>query len=115
LCRGACCTGGDTHAYLDERTLARVRRDRPDLGVQAILRLYHASIAAVTFEGSCVFHGAAGCTLPRMLRSDLCNSFYCKGLQSVVQAGSAASAVSITASDGAVAGRSAILHRSVRG
>ena len=36
---------------------------------------------------SCVYHGADGCALPRALRSDTCNRYFCEGLQRVRDAG----------------------------
>ena len=35
-CQGFCCKGGGDHAYIDERTMYRVRRDNPDLDAAAI-------------------------------------------------------------------------------
>ena len=60
LCRGWCCKGGGDHAYLDERTMARVRRARMELDARAVLRLYVDRVPAVGYEGSCVFHSAKG-------------------------------------------------------
>ena len=80
LCKGWCCKGGEEHAYLDERTMARVRRARPELDARAVLRLYTDRVPPVGYGDSCVFHGPAGCTLGRELRSDVCNSYFCSGL-----------------------------------
>ena len=44
-CRGHCCMGGGEHAYIDERTMARVRRDNPDHDASAIIRLYLKRLA----------------------------------------------------------------------
>src|SRR3954470_12384903 len=70
LCRGWCCKGGGDHGYLDEPTLARVRADRPGLSAWAIVRLYLMHVPETGYAGSCLFHGARGCTLERALRSD---------------------------------------------
>ena len=80
-CRGQCCSHGGEHAYLDEDTIRRVARARPELGAHSIAALYRARLARESFAGSCVFHGAQGCRLPRELRSDLCNEFYCNALK----------------------------------
>jgi len=85
LCRGWCCRNGGEHAYLDGRALARVRRERPELDARAILRLYTDAVAEPAYAGSCMFHGASGCTLDRSLRSDLCNSYYCSGLEAFMK------------------------------
>jgi len=41
-CQGFCCKGGGDHAYIDERTMYRVRRDNPDLDAAAIIGLFLA-------------------------------------------------------------------------
>jgi hypothetical protein len=80
LCEGWCCRHGGDDAYLDGQTMARVRREMPDLDAGAVVRLYASRVPAVAYEGSCIFHGAKGCTLERSLRADICNTYYCKGL-----------------------------------
>jgi hypothetical protein len=84
-CRGHCCLGGGDHAWLDERTMARVRRDRPQLDARGIIAAYLGQIAERSYAGSCLFHGAAGCTLEAGLRADLCLSYYCNGLQAFLR------------------------------
>jgi hypothetical protein len=81
LCKGWCCRNGEDHAFLDEKTLARVRCARPALDVRATLRLYVERVPEVGYKNSCIFHGKQGCTLDRPLRSDVCNSYFCGGLQ----------------------------------
>ncbi len=97
-CRGHCCKGGGDHAYLDERTMARVRRDHPEDDARAIIRLYLDRVAPRSFAGSCLFHGPDGCTLGRELRSELCNSYYCDGLQAFLKDADATESVKIVAS-----------------
>lgn len=80
-CRGHCCKGGGEHAYLDERTMARVRRDNPGLDARAIIRLYLDRVAPLSRRDSCLFHGPSGCTLGRALRAWLCDAYYCDGLR----------------------------------
>lgn len=79
-CQGHCCRGGGDHAYLDERTMARVRHDQPELDAAGVIALYIGSIAEQAYEGSCLFHGRHGCTLTQPLRAELCNTYYCNGL-----------------------------------
>lgn len=86
LCRGHCCRGGGTHAYIDERTMARVRTERAAMTAAAVIGLYMKSIARPGFRDSCLFHGSAGCTLPRDLRAELCNSYHCNGLKNFLKA-----------------------------
>jgi hypothetical protein len=101
-CRGWCCKGGGDHAYLDERTMARVRRAREELDARAVLRLYVDRVPTEGYDGSCVFHGAAGCTLDRSLRSDVCNSYFCTALGNYVKDGGAATSVMVIAGEGKV-------------
>src|SRR4029077_697393 len=53
----------------------------------AVLRLYVERVPEVGFEDSCIFHGKQGCTLDRSLRSDVCNSYFCSGLQGYMTGG----------------------------
>src|SRR5258707_1007284 len=46
-----------------------------------VLRLYVERVPEVGYQNSCIFHGKQGCTLDRSLRSDVCNSYFCGGLQ----------------------------------
>jgi hypothetical protein len=98
LCRGFCCKGGGDHAYLDERVMARVRQAQPDLDARAVLRLYVERVPQQGYAGSCVFHGEAGCTLDRALRSDVCNSHFCTGLGKFVKSAEAPKAAFVIAS-----------------
>jgi hypothetical protein len=96
-CQGFCCKGGGEHAYIDERTMARVRRDRPDLDARGVIRLYLDALAPQAYRGSCLFHGSGGCTLPRPLRAELCNSYYCNGLRDLLRGVDAPAAVEVVA------------------
>jgi hypothetical protein len=81
LCKGWRCTNGEDHAFLDQGTIARVRRARLPLDERVVLRLYIEKVPEVGYEGSCIFHGKHGCTLDRSLWSDVCNGYFCGGLQ----------------------------------
>lgn len=81
LCKGWCCRNGKDHAFLDETTMARVRRAKSAPDVLAVLRLYVERVPEAGYKDSCIFHGKRGCTLDRSLRSDVCNSYFCDGLQ----------------------------------
>ena len=111
-CQGHCCRGGGEPAYLDERTMARVRRDAPSLDAAGIIALYTQSIASPGYEGSCLFHGAQGCTLHKSLRAELCSQYYCTGLWDFMKLRPAPDKVEIVASRGGVTRRSAITSAS---
>ena len=89
LCKGWCCRNGDDDAFLDDRTLARVRVARPDLSEPAVLRLYLERVPPVAYHNSCIFHGKRGCTLDRSLRADVCNSYFCGDLGAYMKTGAA--------------------------
>jgi hypothetical protein len=66
----------------------------------AVLRLYVERVPPVSYEGSCIFHGKQGCTLDRSLRSDVCNSYFCGGLQSYLSSDEAPVPTVIFAGEG---------------
>jgi hypothetical protein len=111
LCKGWCCTNGENHAFLDQTTIARVRRARLPLNVRAVLRLYLERVPEVGYEGSCIFHGKHGCTLDRSLRSDVCNSYFCGGLQVYMTGGDTVTPTMIIAGVGDKMRTSPILMR----
>jgi hypothetical protein len=97
LCRGWCCRNGGDDAFLDDQTMARVRRDRPHLDASALLRLYVARVPVLAYQDSCIFHGKRGCTLDRSLRADICNSYFCRGLGAYVKSSETRAPVTVIA------------------
>ena len=79
-CRGFCCQGGGDHAYLDVETLRAYRAAHPEQDASAMTAAYLDRVGSRTYRGSCLYHQADGCALPREMRSDLCNRFFCKAL-----------------------------------
>jgi hypothetical protein len=108
-CRGHCCKGGGEHAYIDERTMARVRRDNPEHDASGIIRLYLARLAPVSYRDSCLFHGPDGCTLDGKLRAELCNAFYCNGLRDFMNRAPTPDRVQIVAARNGRERRSAVI------
>jgi hypothetical protein len=108
-CQGHCCTGGGDHAYIDARTMARVRRDNPDLDARAVIGMYVARLAPRGYKGSCLFHGPDGCTLGRDLRAELCNQYYCNGLQDFLKCPEVPDRVQIVAKRNGIERRSRVL------
>jgi hypothetical protein len=80
--------------------MARVRRTRLALDARAVLRPYVERVPELGYGGSCIFHGKQGCTLDRSLRSDVCNSYFCGGLQSYMTGGDATTPTMIIAGVG---------------
>jgi hypothetical protein len=89
-CRGECCTAGGTHAFLREDSLVRVRaylaRDDRDDSAETMQAEYARHLPLRHYRGSCVYHTPDGCTLPRALRSNLCNRYLCGGLTQLSRA-----------------------------
>lgn len=100
-CRGECCTAGGDHAFLRDDSIARVRREQPALDAAAMLARYADYLPARHYRGSCVYHASDGCTLPRELRSNLCNRYVCGGLTQLrsALAGSASPSAFVAATD----------------
>lgn len=101
LCRGWCCRNGGDDAFLDEQTLARVCGATSERDASAVIQLYVERVPAVSYEGSCIFHGKQGCTLDRSLRSDVCNAYFCGGLQTYLTGGDAVAPTVVIAGEGA--------------
>jgi len=110
-CQGHCCMGGGDHAYIDERTMYRVRRDNPDLDARAVIGRYLERIAPESYRGSCLFHGPTGCTLGRGLRAELCNQYYCNGLRDFLKLEPMPARVEIAAERNGQTRRSPVLTR----
>jgi hypothetical protein len=108
-CQGHCCKGGGDHAYLDDRTMARVRRDNPSLDARAIIQLFMSRVAPLSYRASCLFHGPKGCTLGRPLRAELCNAYHCDGLRDFLKRPAVQQRVQILAARGGRERRSRIL------
>jgi hypothetical protein len=100
LCRGWCCKNGKDDAFLDEQTLLRVRHAKPTLNARAIMRLFIDRVPADAYQGSCIFHGKQGCALDRSLRSDVCNTYFCGGLQNYLTGGDVATPAVVIAGEG---------------
>ncbi|MEL7469646.1 MAG: hypothetical protein AAFN27_14415 [Pseudomonadota bacterium] len=90
LCKGQCClNGGPNNAFLEVEDIQRFRIRNPGATREDIKAAYEALMPEETCVMSCVFHGIYGCTLPREMRSQLCNSFVCRG-QNLLAQGAAA-------------------------
>jgi len=80
LCGGGCCTRGGEHAYLGAATLRRFMDAHPQLSKEEVAAAYLDRVAPRTQSGSCINHTRKGCSLPREMRSDICNRFACESL-----------------------------------
>lgn len=79
-CEGKCCLRGGTRAYLDGDAIRRFTILRPDGDARFIINAYCLRLPPATYRGSCVFHSANGCGLPRTMRSATCLNTVCGGV-----------------------------------
>lgn len=83
-CRGACCANGGEHAFLRTRTLREVMAAHPAWGDEDVIAAYLAHLPLRAMQNGCVYQGARGCTLPREMRSAICNAYLCAGLKTAL-------------------------------
>ena len=76
-CRGRCCNRGGEHAFVDFTTIRRYTAQTGVRAAPAIVQAYLRYLPLRSYRDSCVYHTAAGCNLPRTMRGDVCNQFYC--------------------------------------
>ena len=81
MCKGGCCAAGSDHAYLSVSTVRRFMDDNPTLSPTQVLDAYMEELADETVEDSCINQTSRGCGLPRKMRSNTCNSYYCDPIQ----------------------------------
>jgi len=103
-CQGGCCAlGGDT-GFLQDDDVQRYRQRNPQVTKAEVIELYLGLLPETSTRDACVYQSAEGCTVPRPLRNDQCNTFYCKSLRRLQENyGNSAEgkAVLIAAEDGA--------------
>ncbi|MCA9139178.1 MAG: hypothetical protein KDB00_20535 [Planctomycetales bacterium] len=102
LCRGHCCPQGSGHAFIHVDTIVKYMESNPGKRPRDVLQDYLSRIGSRTYEDSCVYHCEKGCSLPREMRSKVCNGYLCKGLSEVLYKlgeGSADQALVIAVSD----------------
>jgi hypothetical protein len=92
LCGGGCCTRGADHAYLSPPIVRRFMDAQPHLSGADVVAAYLDCVTATSQAGSCINHTRTGCSLPRDMRSDICNDFACTALREL-QGAPAASVV----------------------
>ncbi len=82
-CKGGCCAlGGDT-GFLQDEDVGRMRQRNPEVSEEEVVDAYLALVPEEAISESCVYHGAEGCALPRAMRNNQCNTFYCKPLRTL--------------------------------
>jgi hypothetical protein len=81
LCRGGCCSIGGDKAFLTAATIRRFMRLRPELQPDRVSDEYLDRLAVQTIGGSCINQTDTGCSLPREMRSDTCNDYFCRAMR----------------------------------
>lgn len=79
-CLGHCCVRGGTRAYLDRYTIRRFIIRNQNAASREVVEAYYRRLPGESYRNSCVFHSAAGCNLPRDMRSNTCLNTVCGGL-----------------------------------
>jgi predicted nucleic acid-binding Zn ribbon protein len=82
-CRGNCCRGGGDHAYHGEDSMVRYLHRYPDRDDDAVIADYLGYVPSRTMSAGCIYQQAGGCALPRDMRADICNQFFCDGLNEI--------------------------------
>lgn len=98
LCRGDCCYTGGTTAWLEAATIQRLQWQNIPVSETRIVEYYLSYLPEISFENSCIYHAENGCSLPRKIRSNVCNQFLCRGLAEVVTILSAEPGMGVAAS-----------------
>ncbi|MEP6833677.1 MAG: hypothetical protein ABJB74_09790 [Gemmatimonas sp.] len=80
-CRGSCCTTGYNHAFITSRTVFVHLADNPRQSADEVIATYESYVPERTLDPGCVYQQETGCALPRDLRSDTCNWFFCEGIK----------------------------------
>jgi len=83
VCRGNCCRGGGNHAFQGEDSMLRYLRRYPGRDDDAVIADYLDYVPSRTMSEGCVYQRSDGCALPRDMRADICNSFFCDGLNDI--------------------------------
>ncbi len=82
LCKGDCCLSGEERlAYLTVDTIGGWRLQRPEATADEIVAEYLSFVPRKATAGGCFYQAGTGCTLPREMRSDVCNRYFCDELQ----------------------------------
>jgi predicted nucleic acid-binding Zn ribbon protein len=82
FCAGRCCRhGAGTHGFVTAELLQRWLRRHPQATPADAAAAYLQRLPRHHVQGSCPHHGRSGCTLPREMRSDICNGYACDALR----------------------------------
>ncbi|MEZ6033325.1 MAG: hypothetical protein R3C17_09545 [Planctomycetaceae bacterium] len=80
MCKGGCCTSGGDTAYITRSTIRKFLDAAPESADADIVNAYLSQLSAETMTNSCINQSPTGCVLPRSMRSDTCNEYFCNSL-----------------------------------
>ena len=80
MCKGGCCTSGRNTAYLSELTIRRYMDANPSQSVEDVVNQYLSYLTDAPLADSCINQTIKGCGLPRAMRSDICNGYFCDSI-----------------------------------
>ena len=84
-CQGACCErGADGNAFISSDLIRYFHQKTPELTAEIVRAAYLDALPEMSVTASCVFHTEIGCALDRNLRANICNTFYCNNLTSLM-------------------------------
>lgn len=86
LCGGYCCNTGGNTAWLEPASIARLFRQAPSVARDGIVEHYLCHLPETSYENSCIYHAENGCSLPKNIRSSVCNQYICRGLAELARA-----------------------------
>ena len=78
ICRGGCCPAGKDTAFISAYSMRKFMDRHPDLTDEQIFAEFFSRRPEQTVPNSCINHGPRGCGLPREMRAETCNGFYCE-------------------------------------
>jgi len=85
-CQGDCCRMGVGHnAFIEEHVVGRLLKQQADSRPKDLVERYEAYIPEEHVSGSCFYHGPKGCSLPREMRSDICNRYACGAARNLLR------------------------------
>lgn len=84
-CQGDCCTlAVGRKAYIDAKTAKRAGLYINEESAAEVALNYISYLPEQHVQGSCLFHGADGCALPRQMRSETCNKYACRAAREML-------------------------------
>lgn len=84
LCKGGCCSAGNDSGLISLETIKRAVKIYKFTNEEEVLNSYLSLLGDQSVEHSCINHGPKGCVLPKRMRSDVCNGYYCESLKELL-------------------------------